>query len=118
MSQSFINALLTPEEKSVQRIPNDHVYLTWDREKGVVYEFGKKSDDTIKREEKQLEKEALEQDEHYQMSLAVEEIERRRLSYRATDIAEYGYDKYTEEFYYEPETESDEEKDDIVYDNA
>lgn len=110
--QSFVDALLTPEVK-IQGIPEDHVYLTWDREKGVVYEFGKKSADTLNREKKKKEKEELE-DENYRMNMAIEEMELRRLGYRAKDIEDYGYDKYTEEFYYEPEPEND----DIVYDST
>ena len=90
-------------------IIEDQLVLTW--KNGVVYEYGPKSEDTKKREKMQEERRArmeLENDIQLRMNRAIEEIEQRRIAYRLKDLEDYGYDKYTNDFYYEPE-ESNEE---------
>lgn len=90
-------------EKKVE-IMEDHVLIKW--RNGVVYEYGPKSEETKKYEQEQMEKEIakeIEDDIECQMSLAVEEMEERRENYRMKDLLEYGYDKYTNDFYYEIE---------------
>jgi hypothetical protein len=108
MAQSFIEALKTQEKKPAYTIPEDHINITWDKERGVVYEEGRKSADTLEREKKMTEKEL---DINARMNLAIEIIERRRQAYRKQDLENYGYDKYTQEFHYEVESDSEEEPD-------
>jgi hypothetical protein len=102
----FKNAIFTEKKVVIQE---DHVFMKWDN--GVVYEYGMKSKDTIKREQKQAEKQAkkeeLENDLDYQMNLAIEKIEERRIAYRNKDLEDYGYDNYTKDFYYEPPEEEE-----------
>jgi hypothetical protein len=90
-------------EKPQERIPEGHVLLTWKKNIGVVYEYkNTKVEDEDENEE--------EEDIHYEMSKAVAAIEERRIMYRMKDLENYGYDHYTQEFYYEPEeSDSDEE---------
>ena len=99
MSKSFAKALETRVEKVQERIPEGHVLLTWKKNIGVVYEY---KNTKVEDEE--------EEDLHYEMSKAVTAIEERRIMYRMKDLENYGYDHYTQEFYYEqPESDSEEE---------
>lgn len=91
-----------------KKVIEDQLVLRWNN--GVVYEYGPKSEETKKREQMQEEKRErmeIENSIHVQMGKAVAEIENRRLAYRLKDLEEYGYDKYTNEFYYEPEPEEE-----------
>lgn len=97
MSKSFVKALETRVEKVQERIPEGHVLLTWEKNIGVVYEY------------KNTEKDEEEEDLHYEMSKAVAAIEERRIMYRMKDLENYGYDHYTQEFYYEQKSDSEEE---------
>lgn len=94
MSQSFAEALQTRVEKKEEKIPEGHILITWDKNIGVVYKG------FVKENNYQTEK---------QMSKAVTEIEERRIMYKEKELENYGYDHYTQEFYYEPESDSDEE---------
>ncbi len=98
MSQSFVEALKTRVEKKEEKIPEGHILITWDKNVGVVY----KGVSTVTSTGQQMEK---------QMSKAVAEIEERRIMYREKDLENYGYDHYTQEFSYEPESDSEEEID-------
>ena len=97
MSQSFVKALEARVEKPQERIPEGHVLLTWKKNIGVVYEY------------KNAEKKEKEIDLNYEMSKVVAAIEERRIMYRRKDFESYGYDHYTQEFYYDP-TDSDSEE--------
>ena len=93
MSQSFAEALQTRVEKKEEKILEGHILITWDKNIGVVYKgvCPVKTDQT-----------------EQQMSKAVAEIEERRIMYKEKDLENYGYDHYTKEFYYEPESDSEE----------
>ena len=98
MSQSFVKALEFVVEKIEKRIPENHVLIRFDKN-NIVYEEGEKS-------------EALKQpvyDIQQRMNKAIDEIEARRQMYKEKDLEDYGYDHYTQDFYYEPEEESEEE---------
>jgi hypothetical protein len=92
MSQSFAQALQSRVEKKEEKIPEGHILITWDKNIGVVY----KGLSPVTHVEKQ-------------MSKAVAEIEERRIMYKEKDLENYGYDHYTKEFSYEPESDSEEE---------
>jgi hypothetical protein len=97
-----------------KKVIEDQLVLKWNN--GVVYEYGPKSEETKKREKMQEEKRArmeIENSIHVQMGKAIAEIENRRLAYRLKDFEDYGYDKYTNEFYYEPESDEEEYDDSI-----
>ena len=96
MSQSFVEALKSRVEKQEEKIPEGHILITWDKNIGVVY----RGIVPTAKETAQLDQ---------QMSKAVAEIEQRRIMYKEKELENYGYDNYTQEFYYEPESESDEE---------
>ena len=92
MSQSFAEALQTRVEKKEEKILEGHILITWDKNIGVVYKGIVKENDRTEQ----------------QMSKAVSEIEQRRIMYKEKDLENYGYDHYTKEFYYEPESDSEE----------
>jgi signal recognition particle GTPase len=110
MSKNFVSALLT-EKKADLSLKEGHILLTYTngRSGQVEYTYAKKSQETLDAEFLEEEKRLIEEDVNYQMTKAIIQMEIRRDKYRAQDIIDYGYDKYTEEFYYEPEKEEDED---------
>lgn len=93
---SFLKALEFVVEKIEKKIPENHVLIRFDKNI-MVYE-GEKN-------------EAPKQpyyDIQQRMNKAIDEIEARRQMYRKKDLEDYGYDHYTQEFYYEPEEEEEE----------
>ena len=112
MSQTldFTKAILT-EKKQDSSLEEGQVVLTYEDGKygKVIYTRAKKSQETLEAERIEEEKQVVEEDPNYCMALAIIKMEIRRQQYRDQDIHDYGYDKYMEEYYYEPDPDSDEE---------
>ena len=108
-SQSNYAAVVQkPEEKIVQK-EMDMLLLTFVDGK-VNYEMNK-SNTFLEEEKEEHAKWMAKNSIDAQMRRAVSEIDKRRNEYRKQDIVNYGYDKYTNEFYYHQESSdiSDEE---------
>ena len=92
----------------VQEKEKDVLLLSY-HEGNVKYELIK-SKEYEERQQKEAEKKKFRNSLVVQMQKAVEEIDARQAYYRLKDMNEYGYDHYTQEFYYKfPESDSEEE---------
>uniref|UniRef100_A0A6C0HST1 Uncharacterized protein n=1 Tax=viral metagenome TaxID=1070528 RepID=A0A6C0HST1_9ZZZZ len=110
MSENKLNyaAIAKKEEVKVDEEVEDMLLLKFvDGE--VVYSM-KKSEDLLQKEAKELEKKKG-NTIGVQMNKAIDDIVRRKNEHRTKILNDYGYDSYTNEFYYEPEStdSSDEE---------
>jgi hypothetical protein len=99
---TFAKAIRT--QKKDMSLPEGWIHLTY--EKGhcgkVQYTYAKKSSKTLASELLEQEKQDIENSLNYRMTEAILRMEIRREEYRNQDFMDYGYDKYTEEFYYDP----------------
>lgn len=108
-SMNYAAMAQKPEEKIVQENP-DMLMLKFVDGK-VTYTFNK-SQSFIETEKAEAEKYLAKNSIDAQMRRAVADIDKRRRYYRNQDFNNYGYDKYTKEFYYtcpESSDTSDEE---------
>jgi len=106
---NFAKAILT-EKKPDLSLKEGWVHLTYENGKygNVKYTYAEKSQKTIDAELLAEEKREVEESLNYKMAEIIIKMDIRREKYRIQDLIDYGYDKYTEEFYYEPETSDDE----------
>jgi len=107
-SQSNYAAVVQkPEEKIVQK-EMDMLLLTFVDGK-VNYEMNK-SQTFLEEEKEEHAKWMTKNSIDAQMRRAVSDIDKRRNEYRKQDIINYGYDKYTKEFYYQESSDSSDEE--------
>ena len=105
MSQSMNYAEIAQKQKDIVCEVKDLLILTF--KDGMVDYRINKSQELLERERIQAEKDAAFE---VRMAKAIEEMETRRQAYRQKDMDDYGYDHYTQEFYYECPESSDEEE--------
>ena len=107
--ESFANIAL---KEKVEVVKREGLYLSYENGSVKYERFG----ETKEAYDAQIAKEETvpEYDEELNnaMYMAIYKMEIRRQNYREKDLEDYGYDKYLEEYEYEPE-ESDDESDEV-----
>ena len=99
-------------KEKVEVVKKEGLFLTY--ENGFVkYErFGSTKEAHDAQMAKEVEPDEYDEELNNAMNTAIIKMENRRQRYKEKDLEDYGYDKYLEEYEYEPE-ESDDEDDSL-----